>query len=166
MHKRPIVVRSAFHCESGQVPQAALISWHTNPHRRQRSARGQCRKPGVVNQHGCCKRPALSFQSAEWVRKLPGWFVAWLLLSISLEITAGGSPQPGSTHGFITSPPLRKQRMRQTEKNKPSAPSHTAVIRSQAILLPAELSMTIQGALQLWYLPQKFTSASLFPLFF
>lgn len=47
---------------------------------------------GAVNQHWCCERPALSFQSTEWVRKLPGWFVAWLLLSISLEITAGGGP--------------------------------------------------------------------------
>lgn len=159
MHKRPIVVRSSFHCASGQVPLAALISWHINPHRRLRSAWGQCREPGAVNQHWCCDGPALAFQSTEWVRKLPGWFVVWLLLSISLEITAGGGPQPGSTHGTNSSPPLRKQR-----ENKPSAPSHAAVICSQAILLPAELSMTIQGALQLWYLPQKFTSASLFPL--
>lgn len=123
-HQRPMVVRSAFHCASGQVPQAALISWHTNPHRRQRSALGQCREPGAVNQHWCCERPTISFQSAEWVRELPGWFVAWSLLSISLEITAGGGPQPGSTHTALSPVHLsgNRARMRQREKNKPSAP--------------------------------------------
>lgn len=165
-NQRPTVVRSSFHWASGQVPQAALISWHTNPHRRQRSVWGQRRQPEAVNQHCCCcERPTSSFQSAEWVRELPGWFVAWLLLSISLEITAGGGSRPGSTHSSIYQR-SSSQRMKPREKNKPSAPSHTPVIRSQAISLPAELSMTIQGALQLWYLPQKFTSAFLFPLFF
>lgn len=119
-----MVVRSSFHCASGQVPQAALISWHTNPHRRQRSALGQCREPGAVNQHWCCERPTISFQSAEWVRELPGWFVAWSLLSISLEITAGGGLQPGSTHTALSPVHLsgNRARMRQREKNKPSAP--------------------------------------------
>lgn len=58
--------------------------------------------------------------------------------------------EPGSAHSSITGPPLRKHRENEAEreKNKPSASSHTAVIRSQAILLPAPLSMTIQGALQ------------------
>lgn len=123
-HQRPMVVRSAFHCASGQVPQAALISWHTNPHRRQRSALGQCREPGAVNQHWYCERPTISFQSAEWVRELPGWSVAWSLLSISLEITAGGGPQPGSTHTALSPVHLsgNRARMRQREKNKPSAP--------------------------------------------
>lgn len=118
MHKRPVVVRSSFHCASGQVPQAALISWHTNPHRRQRSARGRCRELGAVNQHCCCERPTISFQSTEWVRELPGWFVAWLLLSVSLEITAGGGPQLGSTHSSITSPPLRKLWENEAEREK------------------------------------------------
>ncbi len=118
MHERPVVARSSFPCASGQVPQAVLISWHTNPHRRQRSARGQRREPGAVNQHCGCERPTFSFQSAEWVRELPGWFVAWLVLSISLEITAGGGPQPGSTHSSITSPPLRNQREKEAEREK------------------------------------------------
>lgn len=166
-HQRPVVVRSSFHCASGQVPQA-VISRHTNPHRRQRSAQGQRWEPEAVNQHLCCQRPSFSFQSTERVRELPGWFVAWLLLSTSLEITAGGGPRPGNTHSSISSTPLRKsrERMRQREKNKPLASSHTAVMCLQAILLPTELSMTIQGALQLWYLPPKFSSAFLFPLFF
>lgn len=123
MLKRPVVVGSSFHCASGQVPQAALISGHQNPHRRQRSARGQRREPGAVNQHRRCERPTFSFQSTEWVRELPGWFVAWLLLSISLEITAGGGPQPRSTHSYFTSPPLRKQRENEAErKTSPRLP--------------------------------------------
>lgn len=121
-HQRPMVVRSSFRCASGQVLQAALISWHTNPHRQQRSARGQCREPGAVNQHWCCERPTVSFQSTERVSELPGWFVAWLLLSISLEITAGGGPQPGSTHSSITSPPLRKQREKEWGSERKTSP--------------------------------------------
>lgn len=41
------------------------------------------------------------------------------MLSISLEITAGGGPQPESTRSsFNTGPPLRKQRENETEREK------------------------------------------------
>lgn len=128
MHKRPMVVRSSFHCVSGQVPQAALISWHTNPHRRQRSTPGQCREPGAVNQHLCCERPTFSFQSSEWVKDLPGWFVASMLLSISLQFTAGGGQQPANTHSSNTSRPHRKlrERCRNREKQVLSCLPHSS----------------------------------------
>lgn len=157
-HRSPMVVRSPL-C----IRSSSLGSPHFLTHKPTQTAEVSVRAAqGAVKQHWCCERPTLSFQSTDRVSELPRWFVAWLLLPISLEITAGGGPQPGSLHSSISSPPLRKQR----EKNKSLPPSHTAVIGLQAILLPAELSMTIQGALQLWYLPQKFTSAFFFPLFF